>query len=44
MFKKAIIDNPKVMLSHTVFPEVDNVAILKAYKLKIDDKMELSYG
>jgi protein SCO1/2 len=29
--QKAIIDNPKVMLSHTVFPEVDNVATLKAY-------------
>lgn len=30
--QKAIINNPKVMLlSHTVFPEVDNVEVLKAY-------------
>jgi protein SCO1/2 len=38
---KAIIDNPKVMLlSHTVFPEVDNVATLKAYAIEkeLDDK------
>lgn len=39
--QKAIIDNPKVMLlSHTVFPEVDNVAALKAYAIEkgVDDK------
>jgi protein SCO1 len=38
--QKAIIDNPKVMLlSHTVFPEVDSVAVLKAYAIKngVDD-------
>jgi protein SCO1/2 len=38
--QKAIINNPKVMLlSHTVFPEVDNVAVLKAYakKYNVDD-------
>lgn len=38
--QKAIINNPKVMLlSHTVFPEVDNVSILKAYAIKngVDD-------
>lgn len=33
--QKAILHNPKVMLlSHTVFPEVDNVAVLKAYAIK----------
>jgi len=33
--QKAIINNPQVMLlSHTVFPEVDNVAVLKAYAIK----------
>jgi protein SCO1/2 len=39
--QKAIMDNPKVMLlSHTVFPEVDNVATLKAYAVEkgVDDK------
>lgn len=39
--QEAIKDNPKVMLlSHTVFPENDNVAVLKAYakKYNIDDK------
>jgi protein SCO1/2 len=38
--QKAIINNPKVMLlSHTVFPENDNVSVLKAYALKngVDD-------
>lgn len=38
--QKAIINNPKVMLlSHTVFPENDNVAVLKTYALKngVDD-------
>jgi protein SCO1/2 len=33
--QKAIINNPQVMLlSHTVFPEVDNVPVLKAYAIK----------
>ncbi len=33
--QEAIINNPKVMLlSHTVFPEVDTVAALKAYAFK----------
>ncbi len=39
--QKAIMDNPKVMLlSHTVFPEVDNVETLKAYAIEkgVDDK------
>jgi protein SCO1/2 len=39
--QKAIINNPKVMLlSHTVFPENDNVPVLKAYAKKygVDDK------
>ncbi|NRT14578.1 protein SCO1/2 [Flavobacterium sp. 28A] len=39
--QKAIINNPKVMLlSHTVFPEVDSVPVLKAYaeKYGVDDK------
>lgn len=39
--QKAIINNPKVMLlSHTVFPEVDTVEALKAYALKngVDDR------
>ena len=38
--QKAIINNPKVMLlSHTVFPEVDSVSVLKAYAIKhgVDD-------
>jgi protein SCO1/2 len=38
--QKAIRNNPKVMLlSHTVFPEVDSVAVLKAYAIKhgVDD-------
>jgi protein SCO1/2 len=38
--QKAIINNPKVMLlSHTVFPENDNVPVLKAYAIKngVDD-------
>jgi protein SCO1/2 len=38
--QKAISNNPKVMLlSHTVFPENDNVAVLKAYAIKngVDD-------
>ncbi|MGK0296373.1 MAG: protein SCO1/2 [Ulvibacter sp.] len=39
--QKAIINNPKVMLlSHTVFPENDNVSVLKAYAIKngVDDR------
>lgn len=39
--QKATMDNPKVMLlSHTVFPEVDNVAALKAYAIEkgVNDK------
>ncbi len=33
--QKAIINNPKVLLlSHTVFPEIDSVAVLKAYAIK----------
>ncbi|MBA0882108.1 SCO family protein [Flavobacterium undicola] len=38
--QKAIRNNPKVMLlSHTVFPEVDSVAVLKTYAIKhgVDD-------
>lgn len=38
--QKAIINNPKVMLlSHTVFPEVDTVEALKSYAVKhgVDD-------
>ncbi|AOZ98954.1 MULTISPECIES: SCO family protein [Flavobacterium] len=39
--QKAISNNPKVMLlSHTVFPEVDSVAVLKTYALDhgVDDR------
>jgi protein SCO1/2 len=39
--QEAIKNNPKVMLlSHTVFPETDSVAVLKAYAKKygVDDK------
>lgn len=39
--QKAILDNPKVMLlSHTVMPEIDSVAILKSYAIKngVNDK------
>ena len=39
--QKAIANNPKVMLlSHTVFPEIDSVPVLKAYAKKygVDDK------
>ncbi|MFA9189395.1 SCO family protein [Flavobacterium magnesitis] len=46
--QKAIINNPKVMLlSHTVFPEVDNVEVLKAYAEKhgvVDSKWNLVTG
>jgi protein SCO1/2 len=46
--QKAFINNPKVMLlSHTVFPETDNVAVLKEYAIKngvIDSKWNLVTG
>lgn len=46
--QKAIVNNPKVMLlSHTVFPEVDSVPVLKAYAIKngvIDSKWNLVTG
>jgi protein SCO1/2 len=46
--QKAIVNNPKVMLlSHTVFPEVDSIPVLKAYALKngvIDSKWNLVTG
>jgi protein SCO1/2 len=46
--QKAFINNPKVMLlSHTVFPETDNVSVLKKYAIKngvIDAKWNLVTG
>jgi protein SCO1/2 len=46
--QKAFINNPKVMLlSHTVFPETDSVAVLKEYAKKngvIDTKWNLVTG
>jgi len=46
--QKVFINNPKVMLlSHTVFPETDNVAVLKEYAIKngvIDSKWNLVTG
>lgn len=39
--QKAFLNNPKVMLlSHTVFPEIDSVSVLKAYAVKkgVDDR------
>ena len=46
--QKAFINNPKVMLlSHTVFPEMDSVAVLKEYAIKngvIDSKWNLVTG
>lgn len=46
--QKAFKDNPKVMLlSHTVFPEIDSVSVLKEYALKngvIDAKWNLVTG
>lgn len=46
--QKAFINNPKVMLlSHTVFPETDNVSVLKEYASKngvIDAKWNLVTG
>ncbi|OXA94744.1 SCO family protein [Flavobacterium hercynium] len=46
--QKAIVNNPKVMLlSHTVFPEVDSIPVLKEYAKKhgvIDSKWNLVTG
>ena len=46
--QKAVLNNPKVLLlSHTVFPEVDSVSILKAYAVKygvVDSKWNLVTG
>lgn len=46
--QKAFVNNPKVMLlSHTVFPETDNVSVLKKYAIKngvIDAKWNLVTG
>ena len=46
--QKAVLNNPKVMLlSHTVFPEVDSVSVLKAYAVKygvVDRKWNLVTG
>jgi protein SCO1/2 len=46
--QKAIKNNPKVMLlSHTVFPEIDSVSVLKKYAQKngvIDSKWNLVTG
>ncbi len=46
--QKAVLNNPKVMLlSHTVFPEVDSVSVLKEYAIKhhvVDSKWNLVTG
>lgn len=46
--QKAFINNPKVMLlSHTVFPEIDSVSVLKKYAINngvIDSKWNLVTG
>ncbi|HJY11989.1 MAG TPA: SCO family protein, partial [Flavobacterium sp.] len=46
--QKAVLNNPKVLLlSHTVFPEVDSVSVLKAYAVKygvVDSKWNLVTG
>jgi protein SCO1/2 len=46
--QNAFINNPKVMLlSHTVFPEIDSVSVLKKYAIKngvIDSKWNLVTG
>jgi protein SCO1/2 len=46
--QKAVLNNPKVMLlSHTVFPEVDSIPVLKAYAIKhgvVDRKWNLVTG
>ncbi|MBP4138973.1 SCO family protein [Flavobacterium geliluteum] len=46
--QKAVLNNPKVMLlSHTVFPEVDSIPVLKAYAIKhgvVNSKWNLVTG
>ncbi len=46
--QKAILNNPKVMLlSYTVMPDIDNVAVLKKYAIKngvVDSKWNLVTG
>nr|WP_294926988.1 SCO family protein [uncultured Flavobacterium sp.] len=46
--QKAVLNNPKVMLlSHTVFPEIDSIPVLKAYAVKhgvVDSKWNLVTG
>ncbi|MFH6997835.1 SCO family protein [Flavobacterium sp. FlaQc-57] len=46
--QKAVLNNPKVMLlSHTVFPEVDSIPVLKEYAVKhhvVDSKWNLVTG
>jgi len=46
--QKAVLNNPKVMLlSHTVFPEVDSIPVLKTYAIKhgvVDSKWNLVTG
>jgi protein SCO1/2 len=46
--QKAVLNNPKVMLlSHTVFPEIDSIPVLKAYAIKhgvVDSKWNLVTG
>ncbi|MDX6180917.1 SCO family protein [Flavobacterium sp. Fl-77] len=46
--QKAVLNNPKVMLlSHTVFPEVDSIPVLKKYAIKhgvVDSKWNLVTG
>ena len=48
LIQKAVLDNPKVMLlSHSVTPDLDSVAALKAYALKkgvVDRKWNLVTG
>lgn len=48
LVQDAIKDNPKVkILSHTIFPEIDNVAVLKKYAVEhgvIDSKWNLVTG
>lgn len=46
--QKEILNNPKVMLlSHTVFPEIDSIPVLKGYAIKhgvVDHKWNLVTG
>ena len=46
--QQAVLNNPKVLLlSHTVFPETDNVSVLKQYAIKngvLDNKWNLVTG